>query len=177
MSGCNLDVTQTIDATSPDRETIAYQETFDGEAYSHTADLGAPAAFGLASAKADGWTVAQTDAPDKHILTFTKSMAPNDAPAQLTKLATDATVEASKGGGFLLGPTAFIGFPLVRAGANGPFLRSVPALLRPSESIPLTKKPDPAFQLANARVNAAAVNSVVTVALIVREASGEHRLP
>jgi hypothetical protein len=176
-SGCNLDVTQTIDATSPDRETITYQETFDDEAYSHAPDLGAPAAFGLTSAKADGWTVTHTDAPDKHILTFTKSMAPNDAPAQLTKVATDATAEASKGGGFLLGPTAFIGLPLVRAGANGPILRSVPALLRPSESIPLTTKPDPAFQLANARVNAAAVNTVVTVAVIVRDASGEHRLP
>jgi hypothetical protein len=177
VSGCNLDVTQTIDATSADRETITYQETFDDEAYSHSGDLGAPAAFGLASAKADGWTIAQTDAPDKHILTFTKSMAPNDAPAQLTKLATDARIEASKGGGFLLGPTAFIGLPLVRAGANGPILRSVPALLRPSDSIPLTKKPDPAFQLANAHVNAAAVNTVITVAVVVRDAAGEHRLP
>lgn len=177
ISGCNLDVTQTIDATSADRETISYQETFDDEAYSHTADLGAPAAFGLASAKSDGWTAAQTDVADKHVLTFTKSIAPNDAPAELTKLNADATVEASKGGGFLLGPTAFIGLPLVRAGANGPILRSVPALLRPSEFIPVTKKPDPAFQLANARVNAAAVNTVVTIAVVVRDPSGEYRLP
>jgi hypothetical protein len=177
LSGCNLDVTQTIDATSPDRETITYQETFDDEAYSHATDLGAPAAFGLTSAKADGWNVTQTDATDKHVLTFTKSMNPNDAPAQLTTLNTDATAEAAKGGAFLIGPTAFVGLPLVRAGVNGPILRSVPALLRPSASIPVTKKPDPAFQLANARVNAAAVNSVVTVAVIVRDASGEHRMP
>jgi hypothetical protein len=177
ISGCNLDVTQTIDVSSPDRETIAFQETFDNEAYSNAMQLGAPTAFGLTAAKADGWSVVQTDAPDKHVLTLTRSMTPDDAPAQLTKLAADATAEAAKGGDFLLGPTAFIGLPLVRAGANGPILRSVPALLRPSASIPLTKKPDPAFQLANARVNAAAVNSVVTVAVIVRDASGDHRLP
>jgi hypothetical protein len=177
LGGCNLNVTQTIDATSPDRETITYRETFDDEAYTHAKDLGAPAAFGLTSAKAVGWTVTQTDAPDKHVLTFSKSMVPDRAPAELTKLNAEATAGAVQSGGFLLGPTAFIGLPLVRAGASGAILDSIPALLRPSEAVAAMKQTNPAFQVANARVNAAAVNSIVTVAVIVRDADGDHRLP
>lgn len=55
LSGCRLDVTQTVDVTAPSREVITYRETFDDEAFAVATHLGGPNSFGFDAAKQDGW--------------------------------------------------------------------------------------------------------------------------
>jgi hypothetical protein len=72
-------------------------------------------------------------------------------------------------------PTAFIGFPIT-ASSSSDVSVSIPALLEPSEADGTIGRADPAFQLANARVNAAAVNSVVRLFIELRDGTGFHRV-
>jgi len=174
LSGCRLDVTQTIDLTTPGREVITYRETFDDEAFAATTQLGGPSAFGFDAAKQDGWDVRGSNGRNEHTFLFQRSFSKEDAESQLTRLAYDSAA-ATPQDAFLLGPTAFIGLPITASTAT-PTSASIPALLRPSETVTKDGRKDPAFQLANARVNAAAVDSVVHVHIEIRDATGVHRI-
>lgn len=112
--------------------------------------------------------------PNEHTFLFRRSFSKQNAESQLTRLAHDSDA-ATPQDAFLLGPTAFIGVPIIAATA---ITRSgtIPALLRPSETVTKNGRQSPAFQLANARVNAAAVNSVVHVYIEVRDRSDVHRI-
>ncbi len=173
-SGCQLDITQTIDVTSKTRETITYNEAFDNEAFQIVTQLGGPAAFGIDAATKDGWDVHESSGPNNHTFVFEQSFPREDAEAGLTRLAHDSAA-ATPDDEFLMGPTAFIGIPIT-ASARSESTVSLPALLRPSETVTKNGRKDPAFQLANARVNAAAVNSVVHVHVEFRDTTGVHRI-
>ena len=174
LSACKLDVMQTIDVSEKGREVITYRETFDDEAFRATAQLGGPSAFGFDAAKADGWDVRGSSGPNQHTFIFEHSFSVADAGAELTRLANDST-EATPDDAFLLGPTAFVGVPITAADTNGQIV-SIPALLRPSETLTKDGRDDTAFQLANARVNAAVVDSVVHVHIELRDSAGLHRI-
>lgn len=174
LSACKLDVTQTIDVTQKGREVITYRETFDDEAFRATTQLGGASAFGFDAAKADGWDVRGSSAPNEHAFIFERSFSGAEADAELTRLARDSAA-STPADAFLLGPTAFIGVPITAAAANGQAI-SIPALLRPSDTVTKAGRKDPAFQLANARVNASAVDSVVQVHLELRDSAGIHRI-
>jgi hypothetical protein len=174
LSACRLDVTQTIDVTQQGREVITYRETFDDEAFSATTQLGGAAAFGFDAAKQDGWNVSGSSGPNEHTFLFERTFAGQDVEADLTQLAGDSAA-ATPGDAFFLGPTAFIGLPIT-ASATNPEAVLIPALLRPSETVTKAGRDDPAFQLANARVNAAAVNTVVHVLIELHDATGIHRI-
>jgi hypothetical protein len=175
VSGCRLDVTQTIDLTAEPREIVTYSETFDDEAFQATTQLGGTSAFGFDAAKEDGWDVQSSSGPDSHTFTFKRSFSRKDAEAGLARFARDSAA-ATPEDAFLIGPTAFIGLPITAATPTESSL-SLPALLRPAETV-TTKggRKDPAFQLADARVNAAAVNSVVHVYVELHDATGVHRI-
>lgn len=174
LSGCRLDVTQTIDLTTAGREVITYRETFDDEAFAATMQLGGPSAFGFDTAKQDGWDVRGLSDRNEHTFLFRRSLSNADAESQLTRLAYDSSA-ATPQDAFLLGPTAFIGVPITASTATSKSA-SIPALLRPSETVTTDGRKDPAFQLANARVNAAAVDSVVHIHIEIRDATGVHRI-
>lgn len=174
LSGCRLDVTQTIDLTTAGREVITYRETFDDEAFAATTQLGGASAFGFDAAKKDGWDVRGSSGSNEHTFLFQRSFSNKDAESQLTRLAFDSA-STTPPDAFLLGPTAFIGVPITASTAT-PKSASIPALLRPSETVTKDGRKDPAFQLANARVNAAAVDSVVHVHIEIRDAAGVHRI-
>lgn len=173
LSACKLDVTQTVDVTQKGREVITYRETLDDEAFSAAAQLGGPSAFGFDAAKDDGWDVRGSSGPNEHIFVFERSFTRRDIEPDLTRLAFDSA-SATPSDAFLLGPTAMIGLPI---SASTSTLASVPfpALLRPSEAEKKGEK-NLAFRLANARVNAAAVDSVVHVSIELRDATGVHRV-
>jgi len=173
MPACRLDVTQTIDVTAKGRQVITYSETFDDEALRVATQLGGPSAFGFDAAKQDGWDVRGSSAPNKHMFVFQHSFSGDGAELAMTRLAHDSTA-ATPDDAFLIGPTAFIGLPITAApAASSP---SVPALLRPSETVGSNGRKDPAFQLANARVNATAPNSVLHVRIELRDARGVHQI-
>jgi hypothetical protein len=174
LCSCRLDVTQTIDVTSKGRELITYRETFDDEAFGVTTRLGGSSAFGFNAAKQDGWNIRGSSGPNEHTFVFERAFSVEDAQAQLTRLAHDSSA-ATPNDAFLLGPTAFIGVPITASTSNEQSV-SVPALLRPSETLTKDGRADPAFQLANARVNAAAVDSVVRVHVELRDDTGLHRI-
>jgi hypothetical protein len=174
LPACRLDVTQTIDVTAKGHEIITYSETFDDDALRVATQLGGPSAFGFDAAKQDGWDVRGSSAPNKHTFAFRHSFSGDGAEAALTRLAHDSTA-ATPDDAFLIGPTAFVGLPITGAAPTASSL-SVPALLRPSETVGSNGRKDPAFQLANARVNAAAVNSVVHVRIELRDALGVHQV-
>ena len=174
LSACKLDITQMIDVTQKGREVITYRETFDDEAFRATAQLGGASAFGFDAAKADGWDVSGLSGPNEHTFVFSRSFSVADVDAELTRLARDSAASTPYDA-FLLGPTAFIGFPITAAAANGRTI-SIPALLRPSDTLTEHGRKDPVFQLANARVNASAVDSVVHVHLELRDSAGIHRI-
>lgn len=173
LCGCRLDVTQTIDVASKGQVLIAYRETFDDEAFSVTTQLGGPSAFGFDAAKQDGWDVRSSSGPNAHTFIFERSFSVEDAQSELTRLAHDSAV-ATPNDAFLLGPTAFIGMPITASTANEQST-SIPALLRPSETL-AKGGADPAFKLANARVNAKGVDSVVRVHVELRDDTGLHRI-
>ena len=177
LSGCRLDVTQTIDVTTPGREVITYSETFDDEAFAATTQLGGPSAFGFDAAKQDGWDVSASSGPNRHTFIFRRSFSNNDdIGSQLTRLAYDSAA-ATPQDAFLLAPTAFIGVPITISTATAtPASTLIPALLRPAETVSKDGRNDPAFQLANARVNATVVDSVTHVHLEIRDAAGVHRI-
>jgi hypothetical protein len=174
LSACRLDVTQAIDVTAPGREVITYKETFDDEAFSITRQLGGASAFGFDAAKEDGWDVRGSSGPNEHTFVFERSFSGQDVEAQLTRLAHDSAV-STPDEAFHLGPTAFIGLPIT-ASTPSENPASIPALLRPSEPVTNGGRKDQAFQRANARVNAAAVNSVVHVHIELRDSTGAHRI-
>jgi hypothetical protein len=174
MTGCRLDVTQTVDLTTKGREVITYRETFDDEAFNATAQLGGASAFGFDAAKQDGWDVRGSSGPNEHTFVFQRSFSKENVESELTQLAADSAA-ATPVDAFLLGPTAFIGMPITGSSATGKSA-SLPALLRPSDTVTTNGRKNPSFQLANARVNAAAVNSVVHVYLELRDATGVHRI-
>jgi hypothetical protein len=174
LSGCRLDVTQSIDVTAKGREVITYREIFDDDAFNVATQLGGPSAFGFDAAKDDGWDVRGSSGPNEHTFTFERSFSGQDVEADLTRLAYDSTA-ATPDDAFLLAPTAFMGLPITASTANGKIV-SVPALLRPSETLTKAGRKDQAFQLANARVNAAAVDSVVHVHIELRDGTGVHRI-
>jgi hypothetical protein len=174
-AGCRVDITQRIDVTAKDRETVSYEEEFDREAFQVATQLGGPSAFGADTAMKDGWQVAESRlAGGRYAIIFKRTSSRQDAEAELTRLARD-TAAAAPADAFFLGPTAFIGLPIT-ASASSDANVSIPALLRPSETAGKIGRADPAFQLANARVNAAAVNSVVRVFIELRDGTGFHRV-
>ena len=173
-SGCRLDVTQTIDVTAKTREIITYRETFDDEAFQVVTQLGGASAFGFNAAKGDGWDVRGSSGPNSHTFILEHSFARGDAEGGLTRLARDSA-ETTPDDAFLMGPTAFVGIPIT-ASTRTESSASLPALLRPSETITKDGRKDPAFQLANARVNAAVVNTVVHVYVVFRDPTGVHRI-
>jgi hypothetical protein len=173
-SGCRLDVTQTIDVTAKTREIITYSETFDNEAFRVATQLGGPAAFGFDAAKEDGWDVHESSGPTTHTFVFEHSFAREDTEAGLTHLARDSAA-ATPDDAFLMGPTAFVSLPIT-ASTRSESSVSLPALLQPSETVTKSGRKDPAFQVANARVNAAAVNSVVHVHVEYHDTTGVHRV-
>lgn len=172
-SGCRLDVTQAIDATVKGRETVTYTETFDDEAFRATTELGGASAFAFDAAKSDGWDVRSSSGPNRHTFVFERAFSRETTESGLTRLASDSTA-ATPADAFLLGPTAFIGFPITASSSNKSAV-SIPALLRPAETLKNGRK-NAAFQLANARVNAAAVDSVVHVRIEIRDATGTHEI-
>lgn len=170
-SGCRLDVTQTIDVTAKAGEVITYTETFDDEAFRVATQLGGPTPFGLDTAKEDGWAVHESNGPNRHTFVFGRTFAGEDPAASITRLALDSAAANP----ILMGPTAFIGIPIT-ASIRGEKGASIPALLRPAEAVAKNGRKDPKFQLANARVNAAAVDSVVHVRVEFRDSTGVHRI-
>lgn len=170
LCGCRLDVTQTIDVASKGRELVTYRETFDDEAFSVTTQLGGPSAFAFDAAKQDGWGVRASSGPNEHTFIFERAFSVEDAQAQLARPAHDSAA-AAPNDAFLLGPTAFIGMPITSSTSNEQSA-SIPALLRPSETLIKGGGADPAFKLANARVNAADVDSVVRVHVELRDETG-----
>ena len=68
-----------------------------------------------------------------------------------------------------------IGFPITASSSSDASV-SIPALLEQSEADGTIGRADPAFQLANARVNAAAVNSVVRLFIELRDGTRFHRV-
>jgi hypothetical protein len=172
LSGCRLDVTQTIDATMKDREVITYTETFDDEAFRVTAQIGGASAFGFDAAKEDGWDVQGSSGPNTHTFVFKRSFSGHDAEADLTRLANDSAL-ATPADAFFIGPTAFVGLPITASATNNR-IGSLPALL-PRKTLTKNGRQDSAFQIANARVNAAAVNSVVHVHIELHDGTGVHR--
>ncbi|HTX58883.1 MAG TPA: hypothetical protein VMH02_04330 [Verrucomicrobiae bacterium] len=175
LTACRLDVTQTIDVAAKGREVITYRETLDDEAFSVASQLGGPAAFAFDAAKEDGWSVRGSSGPNEHTFIFERSFSGENVAAQLTLLARDSASATAQGGAFPLGPTAFIGLPITPA-ISETRSASLPALLRPSEAVTNHARKGRAFQLANARVNAAAVDSVVHVHVELRDAAGVHRI-
>lgn len=174
LCGCRLDVTQTIDVTSRGRELITYKETFDDDAFGVTTRIGGPSAFAFNAAKQDGWNVRGSIGPNEHTFIFERSFSVEDVQAQLARLAHDSTA-ATPNDAFFLGPTAFIGLPITASTSHGQGV-SIPALLRPSEAVTNDGRADRAFQLANAHVNAAAVDSVVHVHVELRDDTGLRRV-
>ncbi len=170
LSACRLDVTQTIDATAKGRRVITYTETFDDGAFAAATRLGGPFAFGVDAARQDGWKVHRSSGPDAHTFVFQRSFPTKDVELQLTRLARDSAV-GTPPNAFLLGPTAFIGVPITVVTGSTHSV-SIPALLRPSEAPAKGARGDATFQRANARINAAAVDSVVHVRIILRDATG-----
>lgn len=174
LSGCRLDVTQTIDVTAAGREVVTYRETLDDEAFSATARLAGPYAFGFDAAKEDGWDVRTSSGPNEHTFLFTRSLTRHDAESQLTRLAYDSA-RTTPQDAFLVGPTAIIGVPITVSEASAKSA-SIPALLRPFETVTKDGRKDPAFQLANAHINATAVDAIVHVSIETRDATGVHRI-
>ncbi len=172
LSGCRLDVTQTIDITTKGREVITYTEVFDDEAFSATTQIGGASAFGFDAAKEDGWDVHGSSGPNTHTFVFKRAFSGQDAEADLTRLANDSAL-ATPADAFFIGPTAFVGLPVTASAANDK-VGSLPALL-PRETLTKNGRQDSAFQLANARVNAGAVNGVVHVHIELHDATGVHR--
>jgi hypothetical protein len=174
LSACRLDVTQTIDVRQKGQEVITYRETFDDEAFQTTTQLGAASAFGFDAAKDDGWDVSGSSGPNEHTFIFRRSFAGADVDAELTRLANNGAA-ATPGDAFFLGPTAFIGVPITADTTNGQ-TALIPALLRPADTLAEHGRSDAKFQLANALVNAAVVDSVVHIHLEIRDATGVHRI-
>jgi hypothetical protein len=174
LTACRVDVTQTIDLTTQGRAVVSYAETFDDEAFSATGRLGGASAFGFDAAKADGWDVRRSSGPNQHTFVFQRSFSGENLDYELTRLAHDSAV-ATPNDAFPLGPTAFIGIPITIA-ATGKASASIPPLLRPSETVPNKGRKDPTFQLANARVNAAVVNSIVHIRIELKDETGIHRV-
>lgn len=160
--------------TSAARETVTYSETFDDEAFSATTHLGGPNAFSFDTAKQDGWDVRASSGPNAHTFVFERSFAVQAAQVELTRLAHDSAA-ATPPDAFLLAPTAFVGIPIAASTPNQRSV-SIPALLRPSETLAMVKGSDPTFRLASAHVNAAVVDSVVRVHIQLRDAEGFHRI-
>ena len=174
LTACRIDVTQTIDATSKGRRVITYTEMFDDEAFKVTGQLGGASAFAFDTAKADGWDVRGSSGPNQHTFVFERSFSGENVEAELTRLARDSAA-ATPDDAFLLGPTAFVGFPITSLASENASA-SIPALLRPAETVTKEGRKDPDFQLANARINAVAVNSVVHVRIELRDATGVHHI-
>jgi hypothetical protein len=174
LSGCRLDVTQAIDVTTKDREIITYSETFDDEAFSVTTQIGGASAFGFDAAKKNGWDVRGSSGPNEHTFVFKRSFSRKDAEADLTRLADESAL-TTPDDAFFIGPTAFVGLPITASTANDKIV-SVPALLRPWETLTKNGRQNSALQLANARLNAAAVDGVVHVHIELRDATGVHRV-
>ena len=174
LSGCRLDVTQTIDVTTKGREVITYSETFDDEAFGVTTQIGGASAFGFDAAKQDGWDVRGSSGPNEHTFVFKRSFLSQDVEPDLTRLANESAL-ATPNDAFFIGPTAFVGLPIAASTADDKIV-SVPALLRPGETLTKNGRQDSVFQLANARVNAAVVDSVVHVHIELRDATGIHRV-
>ncbi len=174
LSGCRLDVTQTIDVRTKGQEVITYTETFDNEAFNVTPQIGGASAFGFDAAKQDGWDVHGSSGPNEHTFVFKRSFSSQDVEPDLTRLANESAL-ATPNDAFFIGPTAFVGLPITASTANDK-AALVPALLRPRETLTKNGRQDSAFQLANARVNAAAVDSVVHVHVELRDATGVHRV-
>ncbi len=172
LSGCRLDVTQGIDVTTKGREVITYTEVFDDEAFTATTQIGGAYAFGFDAAKQDGWDVRGSSGPNAHTFVFTRSFSAQDAEADLTRLANDGA-RATPADAFFIGPTAFVGVPITASTTNDKVV-SLPSLL-PREMLSKNDRRNSAFQLANARVNAAVVDSVVHVHIELRDATGVHR--
>jgi hypothetical protein len=79
-AGCRVDITQQIDVTAKDRETIRYDEEFDHEAFQVATQLGGPSAFGADAAMKDGWQVAEARRADgRYAIDFKRTSSRQDA--------------------------------------------------------------------------------------------------
>jgi hypothetical protein len=174
LSGCRLDVTQTIDLTTKGREVITYTENFDDEAFAATTQIGGASAFGFDAAENDGWDVHGSSGPNEHTFVFKRSFSKQDIEPDLTHLAYEST-RATPPDAFFIGPTAFVGLPISASSPNDK-PGSIPALLRPRETLTEHGRTNSAFQLANALLNAAAVDTIVHVHVELHDATGVHRV-
>ncbi len=156
------------------REVITYRETFDDKAFNATTQLGAVSAFAFDAGKQDGWDVRGSSGPNERTFTFERSFSGENVQAGLTRLAYD-NAAATGDDAFPLGPTGFIGVAITAATSNQK-ITSIPQLLRPSDSLTKNGRTVSAFQLANARVNAAAVDAVVHVHIELLDSAGVHRI-
>jgi hypothetical protein len=174
LSACRVDVTQTIDTSAKGREVITYRETFDDEAFDATTQLGGASAFGFDAAKEDGWDVRGSSGLNEHTFVYQRSFSGQDVEGGINRLAYNIATDVGDDA-FPLGPTAFIGLPIT-ASVQNEKVTSIPPLLRVSDILKEHGRKDRDFQIANARVNAAAVDSVVHIHIEVRDSTGVHRI-
>lgn len=165
LAGCHVDITQQIE-TAPHSAVVTFIESVDDEAWSNIGAFGGDDPFGIAAAKQEGWTVETSAGNSLHTVTFKKAMPLSSILHTLRSLTNRAEALGSPGG-FQLSPWHLIGTPIALS-SGAPQKTSIPALLRPALAAREREGRAPyAFSLANAYVNAAAVDSIISVHLAV----------